>query len=66
MDTGSFKNAPDVEMYMDNARYKYTAGHFTSWDDAIKLQRKLRTEGFQDAFIVAFKGKSRVPVAKGK
>src|SRR6185312_2233239 len=65
-DTGNFKNAPDVEMYLYNAVYKYTAGHFTSLDDAINLQRKLRTEGFQDAFIVAFKGKNRVPVVKGK
>jgi N-acetylmuramoyl-L-alanine amidase len=65
-DTGSFKNAPDVEMYMDNARYKYTAGHFSSLDDAVKLENNLRREGFQDAFIVAFKGENRVPVVKGK
>jgi len=65
-DTGIFKNAPDMEMYMDNTRYKYTSGHFTSLDDAVKLENNLRREGFKDSFIVAFKGKNRVPVAKGK
>lgn len=63
-DTGSFKSAPDVEMYMYNTIYKYTAGHFTSLDDAIKLQSQLRMQGFKDAFIVAFKGKNRVPVRR--
>lgn len=63
-DTGELKNVPGVEMYIYNHVYKYTAGHFTSLDDAIKLQSKLRTEGFKDAFIVAFKGKNRVPVGK--
>lgn len=66
MDSAQFKNAPDIEMYMYDSKYKYTSGHFTLLEDAVKLQANLRAEGFKDAFIVAFKGKTRVPVRKEK
>lgn len=66
MNDAQFKNAPNIEMYVDKAMYKYTSGHFTTLADAIKLQAQLRTQGFKDAFVVAFKGNVRVPIVKGK
>jgi N-acetylmuramoyl-L-alanine amidase len=66
IDSIKFKDVPDVEMYMDKGTYKYTAGHFDSVDEAVKLQTKLRDQGFKGAFVVAFKGKNRVPVKASK
>jgi len=66
MNDARFKDAPSIEMYVDKAMYKYTSGHFTTLADAVKLQAQLRTQGFKDAFVVAFKGNVRVPIVKGK
>ena len=59
-----FKDVQDVEMYMDNAIYKYTTGHFSTLAEAVSLQSKIRENGFKDAFVVAFKGKNRVKIGK--
>jgi N-acetylmuramoyl-L-alanine amidase len=66
MDDPRFKDIPDVEMYFDKVTYKYTAGHLYTMEDATKLQNKLRDRGFKDAFVIAFKGKNRVPLPAGK
>jgi hypothetical protein len=47
-------------MYVDNNLYKYTTGHYYTRQEAIKLQTTLNESGFKEAFVVAFKGKSRV------
>ncbi len=62
MDDPRFKDIPDVEMYFDKTTYKYTAGHFYKQDEVYKLQTKLRERGFKDSFVIAFKGKNRIPV----
>jgi N-acetylmuramoyl-L-alanine amidase len=66
MSDARFNNVQDVEMYIDKGMYKYTSGHFTTLDEAVRLQAKLRAQGFKDCFVVAFKGKNRVPIVKGK
>ncbi|HTB31916.1 MAG TPA: N-acetylmuramoyl-L-alanine amidase [Bacteroidia bacterium] len=69
MDDPRFKDIPDVEMYFDKTVYKYTAGHYYTMEEADKLQTKLRSRGFKDAFVIAFKGKNRVvgsPTGKKK
>jgi hypothetical protein len=55
-----YKILPDLEMYVDKNVYKYTTGHFYTRQEAIKLQTTLNESGFKEAFVVAFKGKSRV------
>jgi N-acetylmuramoyl-L-alanine amidase len=52
----------DIDFYKDGNMYKYTAGKFSTLDEAVNLQSKLRKEGFKDAFIVAFRGSTRVAV----
>ncbi|HTA81934.1 MAG TPA: N-acetylmuramoyl-L-alanine amidase [Bacteroidia bacterium] len=59
-----FADLPDVDFYMVDKVYKYTAGKFTELKDAIDLQSKLRDKGYKDAFVVAFKGKQRVTIKK--
>ncbi|HWY98684.1 MAG TPA: hypothetical protein VNY36_06340, partial [Bacteroidia bacterium] len=61
-DDKRFENLSDVDFYVDNKIYKYTAGCFTELKDAVDLQKKLRDKGYKDAFVVAFKGKKRVTV----
>ena len=51
----------DVEEYVQDGLYKYTAGSFPNdLESAKQLQNELRTKGFQHAFVVAFVGKNRV------
>ncbi|HSY77771.1 MAG TPA: N-acetylmuramoyl-L-alanine amidase, partial [Bacteroidia bacterium] len=61
-DDRRFENLTDVDFYVDNKIYKYTAGCFTELKDAVDLQKKLRDKGYKDAFVVAFKGKKRITV----
>jgi N-acetylmuramoyl-L-alanine amidase len=59
-----FTDLPDVDFYVVDKVYKYTAGKFTELKDAVDLQSKLRDKGYKDAFVVAFKGKQRVTIKK--
>jgi len=54
------EKAYDTYEYLYKGAYRYTIGHFKSLDDAIKLQRECRKQGFKEAFVVAFKGNERV------
>jgi len=67
-DDKHFQGIPDVDMYLDNKIYKYTAGNFSELKDAVDLQSKLRDKGYKDAFVVAFKGRKRITIkqASGK
>ncbi len=44
--------------------YKYQAGSFSNYDDAVTVHRKLVASGFKDAFVVAFRGNTRIPITK--
>lgn len=63
-----FEGMSDIDFYVDNKTYKYTAGCYSQLSDASMLQKKLRDQGYKDAFIVAFKGKRRITIkeAQGK
>jgi len=63
-----FANLSDIDYYVDNKTYKYTAGCFAELKDAVDLQKKLRDAGYKDAFTIAFKGKKRITIkeAQGK
>lgn len=59
-DDPRFKAVQGVDMYVEKSIYKYTIGHFTTREEALVMQIKLRASGFSEAFVVAFKGKNRV------
>ena len=40
--------------------YKYTAGRFTNYADALKYQSVVRTKNFKDAFVIVLKDNKRV------
>ncbi|MCF6341811.1 MAG: N-acetylmuramoyl-L-alanine amidase [Bacteroidales bacterium] len=55
-----FKNLPGLAYYLHNGVYKYTSGHFSTLERAIKHQKIVRDKGFTDAFVVPFTGKKRI------
>lgn len=46
--------------------YKYLQGHLSTFEEAVKLQGSLRENGFPDAFAVAYKGATRIPVKEAR
>ena len=55
-----FKNLPGLSYYLHNGMYKYTSGHFSSLEQALKHQSVVHNKGFADAFVVPFLGQERV------
>jgi N-acetylmuramoyl-L-alanine amidase len=55
-----FKSLEDLAYYKSGSVYKITAGNFLDPDDAISLQNKMRSGGYKDCFVVAFKNGQRV------
>ncbi len=62
LDSDKFKGIENVGEYSDKGLYKYTAGEFTKQEDAIRLQQKVRSQGFKDAFVIAMQDGKRVPL----
>lgn len=57
-----FQGLDGVSFYYHEGLYKYTLGNENNIETAGKIQQKLRTNGFEDAFIVAFKDNERIPL----
>lgn len=49
-----YKNFDDVREDYEKGIYKYSTGIFATRQDAVKLQSKIRSMGYNDAFVVAF------------
>ena len=49
-----------VELRQENGNFKYLAGNFNNLKEAKNAQQKMRSIGFKDAFIVAYKGNKRI------
>lgn len=55
-----FRNLEDLAYYKSGSAYKITSGNFPNPDDAIGLQNKMRSSGYKDCFVVAFKNGQRI------
>jgi N-acetylmuramoyl-L-alanine amidase len=55
-----FKGLQGVSFYFQDGLYKYTLGDERTIEDAAKIQKKLHDQGFNDAFVVAFKNDERI------
>jgi len=64
VDDPVFRNLEGVNFYFHENLYKYTLGNENSVDAAAEIQQKLRNQGFNDAFIVAFKDNERISIAE--
>lgn len=50
----------DVREDFDKSIYKYSTGLMSEKSEAIKLQTKLRQQGYKDAFVIAFLNNKRI------
>lgn len=57
--SSSLKGLSPVNYYIDNGNYKYTYGSTSDRNEAVKIQREVRTK-FKDAFIIEFRDGKRV------
>ncbi len=62
-----FKGLSDVWHYTQGGMHKYTAGSYSSKEEAVKRQKELRTKGFSEAFVVVFdKNGQRITLEEAK
>jgi hypothetical protein len=54
---------PVEEVYQDGY-YRYTVGHFNSYQAALSESRRIRANGIRDAFVTAYRNGKRVPLTK--
>jgi N-acetylmuramoyl-L-alanine amidase len=64
IDDPAFSDLEGVSFYFHEGLYKYTLGNENSVEAAGDIQQKLRNQGFNDAFIVAFKDNERISIAE--
>ncbi len=58
--TPRWKNMPNLEVIKDGLVFKYFKTGFDTYNDASQDLKRLRANGFSDAFIVAYKNGKRV------
>ena len=58
--TKYYKNLEKVDFYEHNGQYKYTTGHFYTKKEADEYCKKVKTNGYPNAFVVSFKNGVRL------
>ncbi len=61
-----FTKLSSLSYYKHNGMYKYTSGSFLSFDKATAHQKKVKSAGFSDAFIVVFYNNKRISLSEAK
>jgi len=61
-----FTGVEDVSFYKMGTVFKYTSGNYSKLDDAVKQQAKLRTQGYADCFVVAFRDGKRIDMNEAR
>lgn len=61
-----FKQVESLSSYFHNGLYKYTSGGFASMDEASKHRQKLKSLGFNDAFVVVFLKSERISIEEAE
>ena len=66
LDAVEFADLEDVQRYEDGGLFKYTAGNFSSSEEAHAYRDIMKDMGFGDAFVVTFKDGRRIapPMSK--
>jgi N-acetylmuramoyl-L-alanine amidase len=58
--SAAFSGLDNVYEYKMDGTYKYTAGRYTRYSDALKYQSVVRTKQYKDAFVIVLKDGKRV------
>lgn len=59
-----FRGLDYIVEYMDGTSYKYVIGNEKSISEATLLQKKIKEQGYSDAFVVAFYKEKRITLAE--
>jgi len=62
VNSACFKNLHAVQKYHNKGQYKYTTASMKSIDEASKLKKQMRKQGYRDAFVIAFNNGERIKV----
>ena len=54
------KNMDAVKIYPNGKYFGYTSGVFRDMNEAKKHMQKVHSQGYKDAFVVIFKGETRI------
>ena len=60
-----FQSLQDVKKYHENNLWKYTCGNVQTYEEIQVLLKKIKSS-YPDAFIIAFKGDTKIPVAEAR
>lgn len=61
-----FKGLENIRMWKNGKYYCYTAGEETSYEGTTALLEKIKTMGFKDAFITAYKNEEKISIKEAK
>jgi hypothetical protein len=61
-----FKGLKNISEYKEGNLYKYTVGNRKDLKSAFALQSELRKNGFEGAFVAAFKNGKRIPIKEAR
>lgn len=61
-----YAGVKDAAFYKSGNVLKYTSGKFNTPKEAVEHQNELRTKGFKDCFVVAFKNGERITIQEAK
>jgi len=62
--SSNFNGLSEVDEYFSDGLYKYAVGLTSDFNEAKKMQEILRANGFDGAFVIAFRKKERISVAE--
>jgi outer membrane protein OmpA-like peptidoglycan-associated protein/tetratricopeptide (TPR) repeat protein len=62
LNSPEFVNIKDIQYYEENGLYKYTAGDFSTYEQAHTYRDIMVKMGFTDAFVVAFDNGQRITI----
>lgn len=64
--TPRWKNVENLEIIQDNTVFKYFKTGIDTYDEAVLALKKMKSAGFADAFIVAYKKGKRISLDEAK
>lgn len=64
--TPRWKNIENLEVIKENTVFRYFKTDINTYDEAVSTLKKLKTSGFNDAFIVAYRHGKRVSLEEAK
>ena len=65
-DSPDLRGHSEAKPYIRHGLYKYVTGHHAHPDQAHEAKKALRAEGFDGAFVVAFDGKTQIPMSRAR